>query len=165
MSTTNNLNRIFVSPYLRVTRNIPTELQPLVIELNRIYPDIANAVNQRTIGIFPNASPIATGEQWYLNANAHSVNSEKQQTLRKVFILPPLSGNHNITNFTSVAFTRIYGTAYDGNIWYPLPYVDVTNITNQIQVVLNSTTYDVIRGTTSPAINKGFLILEWLANP
>lgn len=149
-----------VSPFLRTSRNFPMDAQPLSVELTRSYIDIANAVNFRTIGLFPTTKPVVTGEQWFVNKD------QKQQTFRQVYNLPPLVAAHNIQNFSSIAFTRIYGTAFDGNIWYPLPYVESNgNANNQIKLRVDSTQYHVDRGSSAPAINTGFLILEWLSNP
>lgn len=154
--STNIVNQVF---FLRTTRNFPQEIQPLVVEVNRAYVDTANAVNNRTIGVFPSNKPALNGEAWFVSEN------QRQSGFRQIFSLPPLVANHNIVNYGSLAFTRIYGTAFDGNIWYPLPYVDVSNLSSQIQIVINPTTYNVIRGATAPAINQGFLVLEWLSQP
>jgi hypothetical protein len=146
--------------FLRTTRNFPQDPQALSVEMNRAYSDTAGAVNERTIGIFPINRPVQNGEQWFYQMNA------RQQGLRQIYTLPPLVAPHNIANFGSIAFTRIYGTAFDGNIWYPLPYVESNgNPNNQIKLRIDSVNYNVDVGSTAPAIVQGFLILEWLSQP
>lgn len=157
--TANLPNIVNQTRFLRTTRSFPLDAQPLSVEVNRAYSDIAGAVNSRTIGIFPSNRPVQNGEEWFFAQNA------RQQGLRQIYTLPPLVAPHNIASFANVAFTRIYGTAFDGNIWYPLPYVDVANLSSQIQLKVDSINYNVVRGGTAPVILKGFLILEWISQP
>ena len=48
--TTNVVNQM---PYLQTSRNFPLEAQPLAVEVNKSYVDIANSVNNRMIGLYP----------------------------------------------------------------------------------------------------------------
>jgi len=149
------------SPYLRTTRTFPTEPQPLSVEITKSYLDIANVVNERTIGIYA-TSPSITGNTWFLTGS-----NTKQQTLRKVFPLTgpaPIAINHGIT-FTSMGgFVHIYGTFTDGTNWYPLPYVDVAAAGNQIQVVINGTQILITAGAGAPpVITTGTFVIEWLS--
>ena len=146
-------------PYIRTSRHFPQDLQPLAVELNRSYVDIANHINQRTIGIFATQRGIVTGESWYL------AGQNKQQTLRLVFQFTA-AGNipHGLKLAQIVDFTRIYGTFTDGSVWYPLPYVDVVSATNQVSVVVNATNIVIASGAGSPpTITSGLVILEWLS--
>ena len=55
--------------FLRTTRNFPLDdPQQLSVEINRSYVDIANAVNTRTIGIFPTNMAAQGGESWFLTS-------------------------------------------------------------------------------------------------
>src|SRR5689334_1521146 len=121
-------------PYIRTSRHFPQDPQPLVVELNRSYVDIANHINQRTIGIFATKLAIVTGESWYVSGQ------NRQQSLRLVYTF---AGAGNIPHGLNLAqissFTRIYGTFTDGTIWYPLPYVDVVAANNQVSIVVNAT--------------------------
>lgn len=146
-------------PYIRTSRHFPEEPQPLAVELNRSYVDIANHINQRTIGIFATQKGVVTGESWYLSGQ------NKQQTLRIVYTFTA-AGNiaHDINLAQIVSFTRIYGTFTNGTVWYPLPYVDVTAANNQVSVVVNATNIVITRGGGSPpAITSGIVVLEWLS--
>lgn len=149
---------INASPYLRTTRNFPEEAQPLSVEINRSYLDIAEKVNDRTIGFFPVNVPAITGERWFVSKN------QRQQTLRQVYnITGAGSIDHGIK--TIIGFTAIYGTFTDGTVWYPLPYVDAAAATNQVSVKVTATQIVITAGGGAPAIVSGFIVLEWLSNP
>lgn len=155
------------APFLRTSRAFPEDASQLPIELTRAYIDIAGKVNNRTIGIFAVNNPSITGESWFLT-------SQKQQTFRQVY---PINGTgsfpHGIANYSSVQFTRIYGTFTDdstapsGPFWYTLPWVSVTSSTNQINIFLNNQFIQVTGGGggAQPTISRGFVVLEWLSQP
>lgn len=152
------------TPFLRVQRAFPQDPQALTVEVNKSYVDIANAVNNRTIGIFPVNAPVANGETWFVNGE-----TGKQQVLRQVYqftsFSSPQSIAHGINLSQISAFTRIYGTAYDGTSYYPLPYVDVSDADNQINIVVGTTDITITAGSGSPpSITSGFVVLEWLSN-
>ena len=65
--------------YLRTSREFPEELHQLSVEINKMYVDVAGAVNERTIGLFPVNRPSQTGNSYYIFQN------RKQQTLRQVY--------------------------------------------------------------------------------
>ncbi len=154
-------NRVFNQvPYLRVQRTFPNDPEELAVELDKSYIDIANNVNQRTIGIFATVRPVITGENWYLSSSR-----SPQQTLRQVYtFIAAGSYVHNI-NLTQIAgFTRIYGAFTNGTNWYPLPYVDVVAANNQVNIVITPTNIVITAGGGAPpAITNGFVILEWLS--
>lgn len=143
-------------PINQVFSNNPQEL---LIQQTKIYNDQALNNNARDIATY-SLIEIQNGQQFFTPGNPQQI----RQAYRTTYQLPPLSAPHRITNYVQLTLTRIYGTGFDGNIWYPLPYVDVSNLSSQIQVVINSLTYDVIRGGTAPALLKGILVLEYLKN-
>jgi hypothetical protein len=148
--------------YLRTTREFPEEMHELTVEVNKSYVDIANAVNNRTISIFPTNRPAINGESWFVR------NNQRQQGLRQVYNIvagaSPILIPHGI-NFTRIfGFTRIYGTFTNGTNWYPLPYVNEVAANNQISIVVNSTNIVITSGAgTPPTISSGFVVLEWLS--
>jgi hypothetical protein len=152
-------NVVNQTPYLRTSRHFPQEAQPLAVEVNRSYVDTANAVNQRTIGIFPTNFPAITGESWFVN------NNQRQQTLRQVYLVTGAGNIAHGINFANIAaITKIYGTFTDGTNWYPLPYVDVVSATNQVNVLVNPTNIVIAAGAGAPpAIVSGYVVLEWLS--
>lgn len=152
-------------PYLRGQRNFPNDaLKTLSVEIDRAYIDIADKVNLRTIGIFPVNNSVVTGERWYLEGSAQA-----QQTLRQVYTftgpspISPIPHGLNLSLLTAIV--KIYGTFTDGTFWYPLPYVDVVNANNQINVIVETANIVITTGAgTPPAITTGYVVLEWLAD-
>jgi hypothetical protein len=70
-------------------------------------------------------------------------------------------------NFNEVLnITVISGTAYDGTDYYPLPYIDVIDAKNQINVILTNTNIVITGGggMDQPVITNGIIILQWLVN-
>ena len=149
------------SPYLRTQRSFPAEnTQVLSVEVDRAYIDIAQKVNSRTVGTFPLNTPIVTGERWFLTGQPNS-----QQTLRQIYTFTAAGSiAHGITTTQIGGFTKIYGTFTDGTNWYPLPYVDVANANNQVNVYVSPTNIVITAGAGAPpAITSGIVVLEWLA--
>ncbi len=146
------------SPYLRTTRTFPPDIQKLSVESDRAYIDIANAVNDRVIGIYATNRPVINGETYFLTSN-------RQNALRQVYTFSS-AGNiaHGIDTSRIGGFVRIYGTFTDGTTWYPLPYVNVVSATNQVSVVVNATNIVITAGAgTPPTITSGTVVLEWIA--
>lgn len=161
MSSSNVVNQV---PYLRTSRDFPQDSQPLSVELNKAYIDIANTVNARTIGLFSTNQPAITGETWFVGGGA-----QKQQGLRRVypFTSAGLTIPHGINLSQISGFIRIFGTFVDaGGIWYPLPYIDTVSATNQVNIIVNTTNIVITKGAGAPpTLASGWVVLEWLANP
>ncbi len=157
------LKSIQQGPYLREQRKFPPNARELSQQVDQAYIDIANKVNARTIGIFSDRFMIVTGEVWYLNGQPN-----RQQSLRQVYTFSDanLVFPHGI-NFDSITnFVRIYGTFFDTSTltWNVLPYVDVVDVTAQINVVIDAINVTITKGAGSTAvITNGLLILEWLS--
>ena len=152
-------NVINQTPYLRTTRNFPNDIDLLIVELSKSYIDTSNAVNNRIISTFPTVRPIVTGENWFFGG-------KKYQGLREVYEISSTGTiAHNIDTSSIQAFTKIYGTFTDGTLWYPLPYVDVTSVTDQIQLTVDSTNINITGGGGGgqPSITSGFVVLEWIS--
>jgi hypothetical protein len=139
------------SPYLREQRDFPEEPAMLTVELSKSYIDTANAVNDRTIGLFAIDNTIVNGENWYFQG-------KKQQGIRRVYRVSDsqLSQPHGI-DFSKVDyFTRISGTFFDGTQWSALPYGTV------IIVNVDATNLVLVKAGGAPSIVKGVIILEWV---
>lgn len=149
------------APYLRNQRQFPNEnLKDLSKEVDLAYIDIASKVNERSIGIYAVNYSMVTGDQWYLTGS-----NQKQQTLRRLYTFTAV-GNiaHGLTLTQLSAITKIYGTFTDGTNWLPLPYVDVINVTNQVNVYVSPTNIVITAGAgTPPTITSGYVVLEWLS--
>ena len=165
------MNNIFNQvSFLRTTREFPEELHQLTVEVNKTYVDIANAVNNRTISIFPTTRPVLNGENWFLNS------SIRNQGLRQVYTFTTgiVTGSTINLGFkiSSIAqfSPKCYGTFTDGTQWYGAIFGSSTAIAGQVSFFLfvnpSSTTSDQIKfevGAGSPSITYGTINIEWLS--
>ena len=143
--------------YLRTSRSFPEDLHQIAVECNKCYVDVANAVNARTIGLYPATRPAITG-------NSYFIDNQRQQSIRQIYTFTNAGSIPHGINTTSIwGFTAIYGTFTNGTNFYPLPYVDVVLATNQINVIVDPTNIVITAGAGAPVITKGIVILEWLS--
>jgi hypothetical protein len=162
----NIINQI---PFLQTSRSFPQDLTQLTVEMNKSYLDIANAVNTRTISIFATLRPVINGESWFLGTQipGQQSGSQRQTGFRQVFNFTGpgiVVINHGIIVSQIFGFTRIYGTFTDNTNWYPLPYVDITAVSNQVTLLVTATQIGIIPGATAPTIVSGVVVLEWISN-
>ena len=155
-------------PYLRTSRQFPEDLKQLTVEINKSYIDIANAVNNRTISIFPKNLPAITGESWF-------ITSQKQQTYRQIYTFGTIaSGTEldiptNINPNNILRFTKIYGTVTlsTGDDFRPLPYVDPNTLTTSMALLVGQVAGQqqirIVLGPTAPNVGSGCVVLEWLS--
>jgi hypothetical protein len=158
MTTTTLLQQ---APFLREQRQFPNDdLRELSNQTDHAYIDIAQKVNARTIGTFATSFQVITGEKWYLTGG-----NTAQQTLRQIYQFTSAGSVAHGLNFSTItAFTRIYGTIFDGTNYYPLPYVDVVAANNQINVVVTPTNIVITAGGGAPpTIVSGIVVIEWLS--
>lgn len=151
--------------FLRTSRTFPEESQPLSVEIDRMYLDVANAVNNRTIGLFSANRASITGESWFIRPPGNqSNNSVRQQTSRQVYLVNGAGSIAHGLNLTQIpGFTRIYGTYTNGTNWYPIGNVDTTSFSNQVSITVTPTDI-VITAGASVTISSGWVVLEFLAN-
>jgi hypothetical protein len=152
-------NIVNQTPYLRTSRNFPDDPKQLTVEVNRTYIDIAAAVNNRTIGIYPANNPSITGNSFF-------IKNQRQQSLRQIYqIVGTGTFPHGIKNYTNVIFTQIYGVFTDGTFWYTLPWVSVVAANNQINIFLDSLNIVITGGGggAQPVIQSGLVVLEWIS--
>lgn len=157
--STNVVNQM---AYLRTSRNFPEDLQQLTVEVNKTYVDIANAVNNRTVSMFPTTRPAINGESWFLSKN------QRQQGFRQVYpFVGPLTVTipHGLDIDDIQSFVRIFGTLTDGLTWFPLPWVSVLDVTAQINIFLDATNIFIVRGANAPVVTRGIVVLEWISEP
>ena len=154
MTPTNQPSR---APFLRTSRNFPLEAQPLAVETNKSYVDIANAVNARVIGLFTTANSLVTGESWFITKN------QKQQSLRQVYEINSVAAiNHNISSFTQIS-PKSCGTYTDGTNWYGLLYGTSVAVAGLIAFYVTNTQIIFVSGAGAPALTSGTVVLEWLS--
>lgn len=153
--TTNIVNQV---SYLRTTREFPEDLHMLTVEINKSYVDIANAVNNRTISIFPTNRPALTGESWFFTTS-------RQQSFRQIFSFTSFAAITHGLPFTSIdRFTIAYGTFTDGTNWYGLIFGNaLAPIAGQVIYHVTPTQIIFGVGAGAPAITKGNIVVEWLS--
>lgn len=155
--TSNVVNSV---AFLRSAREFPEELHQLSTEVNRSYIDIANNVNNRTIGIFPINKPAITGESWFL------VNNQKQQGLRQVFTFTATTPiTHGIQVIDLNQFTTCSGSYTDGTFSYGLPFGTSTTTPGLITFYVTPTEIVFSLGAGAPALTRGRIVLEWISQP
>lgn len=149
--------------YLRTSREFPEELHQLSVEINKSYVDIANAVNSRTIGLFPVNRPAQTGNSFYFT-------STRQQTLRQVYSFGAIAAGatlnipYKITGFSRLIM--LYGAVVtDAPDERPIPFASVVANAN-IQTVLDTANSRIVItvGAASPNVVSGFIVFEWLSD-
>lgn len=145
--------------YLRTSRLFPEEIYKLTVELNKSYLDIANAVNVRTIGIFPVNRPAIGGESWFLT------NNQRQQNFRQVYSFTSTgSVPHGIDLNLISQFSKPSGSFTDGTNYYGAIYGSNTAIVGQVSFYITPTNIVILAGAGAPAISSGIIILEWLSD-
>jgi hypothetical protein len=168
-----NINQVVNVPFLRTSRKFPEDAATLTREIEKTYIDIANSVNVRSIGIFPTNKPAPNGQYWFIDA-------QKQQGFRQIypFVLADFVANvatipHGINTDLINNFTHIYGTFTDGTNWYPLPFVNITSLADQVAIVvtpgnslLPTPTFGdiVITKGAGVTLTSGLCVLEWITN-
>ncbi len=153
--TANIVNQV---AYLRNTREYPEDLPMLATEVSRSYIDIATAVNNRTIGIFPRNRAAITGESWFLT-------NQRQQTLRQVYSFTTTTSiPHGLTFSEIFGFSRLFGTYTDGTNWYGIIPGSNVAIAGQIGFYLDPTNIVFTVGAGAPTVTSGTIVLEWLSH-
>lgn len=144
--------------YLRSTRTFPLESENLSLEMNKSYVDVANAVNNRTIGIYPTGTSAITGESYFITQN------QKQQALRQVFPVTVGTGTPHGLNLQFIdRFVHCYGTWTDGTNWYGAIFASSNIIPGQVTFWITPTTIEV-RSQGIAVVSRVLVILEWIVN-
>lgn len=161
--TMNPNTNITKSIFLRTSNAFPDDnIEELSNELTKVYLDIANAVNSRTVALYPVRKSAETGESWYIT------NNRRQRTLRKVLkftATTPL--NHEIpliekgqvfcelSNYVDASTTNTYG----------LIYATTIPIAGQISFYVTLTQIIFNVGAGAPLLDSGIIVLKWLSEP
>ena len=153
--------------FLRTAREYPEDLHQLTVEVNKSYVDIANAVNSRTISLYPAIRPAITGESWFVSS------SIRNQTLRQIF---PFTSTATIDIGFKISSIfqfspRSYGSFTDGTNAYGLIFGSNVAIAGQISFYIqqnpgNPKTDRIafLTGASAPTLTSGIIVLEWLVN-
>jgi hypothetical protein len=124
-----------------------------------MYVDVASAVNNRVISIFPTRKPAITGESWFISQN------KRQQTLRQVYTFTSTAAiNHDIDLTRIDGFTFTFGEYTDGTNWYGLVPGSNVAIAGQVSFYVSPTQIVLLSGAGAPAVTSGRLVLTWLSD-
>jgi len=159
--------------YIKTSREFPPDVNQIAGILTRSYVEIANAINTRTIGLFPSNRPAITGNAYYFTdpANPASFSNQRQQSLRQVYVfsstttLPPATIPHGI-DFNQVSFVgAMYGQFLSVNRWCGLIPGTTVAIAGQISFNIGSTNINLVVGAGAPTFTKGIIVIEWISQP
>lgn len=153
-------NVVNQTAYLRVAKEFPEDIHQLSFEINRTYVDVANAVNNRTIGIYPTNRPAITGNSFFLTTT-------RKQTFRQIY---PVTAadiaagfiNHNITNVFPGQFINCFGSYTDGINTFGLFFASSVAIAGQTTFYVSSTQIILLVGGGAPVLTSGLIVLEWI---
>ena len=153
---TNIVNR---SPYLDNQRTFPDDTTLLSREVDRAYVETAQAVNERTIGIYPANRPSLTGNAWF-------PTSSKLQSLRQIYPFTSIANIPHGIDFNSVQYLgNCFGSFTDGTNWYGIPFSDSASpVAGQYNFSLDPTNITFASGVGAPSVTKGIIVLEWITN-
>lgn len=165
MTTSTSLQ---TSPYLRQQFQFPDEdVKTLANQVDHIYVDIAQKVNNRTIGLHAKGFSCINGESWYLSGS-----SQRQQALRQIYTFTGTGSLlHGIDVLAISQFTKCMGSFKSGNNYYGAIYGSNIAIAGQVSFYITSNsapgtldgTIVILAGAGAPAITNGIIILEWMA--
>jgi hypothetical protein len=161
-------------PYLRTSRVFPQDSSELENTLSKMYIEVAQAVNKRTIGIF-NTFQAVTGNQYYSLSNNNIHNPiQYRQSYRQIYPFGAISGgamlsfSHGISGL--IQLVASYGNCITEAIvnangkYLPIPYVSVTDAAHQIELYINDSEIFISNGASADNILSGTIVLEYLLN-
>jgi len=146
-------------PYLKTSREFPPDIDKIAVILTRSYVEIADAINLRTIGIFPINRPAVTGNNFFVFQN------KRQQTLRQVYTFTSVTAPipHQIILHDVAYIVAMYGQWTDGTNWYGLIAGSTIAIVGQRSFYLDPTNIVFLAGAGAPAFVKGIIVIEWMS--
>lgn len=152
-----------LSPFLPTSQVFPEDTGQRIIVLTDNYTSVAQAINQREIGVFETVEQL-NGQQFF-----NTTNPEKKRfAYRKVFSIGAIAAGatsntaHSLTGVT--AYTHIYGVAVTASDSRPIPYASSTAVNAQIEINVTGTNIVIVNGAAAPAITSAIVVLEYLKN-
>lgn len=151
------INSFNTTPFLRQTRQFPADLPQLIVEINRAYIDIAEAVNNRTISTFSLNKSAVTGNSYFFKTN-------KQQSQRQMYTFTAAGNIAHGLDFNRIdRFIDGYGTYTNGTNYFGVTFGTSVAVAGIVTFYVTSTNIVVLSGAGAPAITSGTIIIEWIA--
>jgi len=153
------------APFLITNRQFPQDPEKLELILNKMYFDIAAAVNSREIGIYDKIQ-INTGERWFNTGDP----TNRLQAFRQVYTKVGLTSGdniipHGINIDANTQFTDIYGTAnLPSTKFIPLPFVDGTGGGDNIGLYVDATNIHIVTSTANWTAYNVIIVLNYILN-
>ncbi len=141
--------------FLRTSREFPEDLHQRTVEVNKSYLDIAQAVNNRIISIFPVSKSAITGESWFLT-------NQRRQTLRQVYTFTSTASIPHGIPLSTVNITRAYGEYTDGTNWYGVLFGSNVAVAGQLSFYITPNNIVFVVGG-GPGVTSGIIVLEWMS--
>ena len=155
----------FGNVYLPTYLNFQQDENALRLLLSNMYTRIANTTNVKENGVY-DLVEVQNAQQFFNPATA--------QTKRFAFRILVTFGSipagtsasvaHNITGYSVLDFTHIYGTCITSiPDFRPIPHASVTANAN-IEIIITDTQVTINVGAASPNITSAIIVLEYLKN-
>lgn len=146
------------APFLRSSWDFPDDnSQVLAVQVSRSFLAIANNMNARTIALFPQNGPIATGESWFISGAQYS-GQRQFYTFTTTANIP-----HGINLAAIESFTKCFGSYTDGTNWYGLVYGSNVSVNGQLSFYITGNNIVFVTGSGSPSPSFGVVCLEWIS--
>lgn len=155
------------SPYLITSRKFPSNAVQLEPTLNKMYIEVAAAVNARTVGLY-NMSQITTGNLYFNDGDPQ----DQHPGFRRVYQLDSIASGLNVIPLGFVLtdnsrFVNMYGTANRPDVQsVPIPYMNVTTPTDGIELRVNWSTsnIEIVTTTGNWTAYSAIIVLEYILN-
>ncbi len=148
-------------PPLTETIDFSEDLEVLLRQLDEAYKKVARKVNNKERALYP-LLEIINDQQFFTSGNPQKYRS----VFRKVFEVGAIAAGatlntaHNIDTIGTI--TRLYGMALTAvPDERPMPFADVTLVTNQILLARNGVNIVIVNGATAPNITSGIVVIEY----
>lgn len=154
----------FTNPFLPVTTPFSEDPSQLLYQLTQSNSQVANAVNQREIGLYYNSESL-TGKYYFNPTNPQ----DKKPVYRLVISTGAIAAGgtatiaHGITGIVQV--THLYGAVVtSAPDFRPLPFVSTVAIGNQASLRATSASIIIVSGGGMAPITSGYVVMEYLKN-
>lgn len=165
--TTPEAPQLNFAPYLITSRIFPIEADQLPNVLNKMYFEVANAVNARTNGIYDKFQ-VATGNRYFNDGDP----TNRKQSFRQVYTITSLPNTATSTIASGISidsntqFVNIYGVAQSSGVAVPFsPWVNGTpNDAPYLRVNLSTGDIEIITTSANWTTYSGVIVLEYILN-
>jgi hypothetical protein len=136
--------------------------EDMLIELKKTLEDHAKMINRKDTGQYEETEVL-------INQTFPGVTpQEKRSVFRKTINFGALPNAalkqvaHNLTNFATIIFTKIYGAATNPGVQgIPIPYSDTALVGNQIELSVTATNIEITTAINYSAFTSCYVVLEY----